>query len=215
MLLVDDHPVFRAGLRGLLAAESWVGEIFEAATVAEAVRIVVTHDVRVVAMDIRLPDGDGIAATARIVKVRPHTAVLLLTMVEDEYLVAAGLRAGARGYVLKQTDPRTVVTTLRTVADGGVALGPRIGSGVLAALRRAPSPPPPPFDRLTPRERELVQQVAGGLGNGPIARALGVSEKTVRNMVSEVLAKLQIPDRVRLALMARDAGLAPERDLDH
>jgi DNA-binding NarL/FixJ family response regulator len=212
VLVVDDHPLFRRGLRAMLVHEPWVAAVLEAATVEEALRCVVAEDVDVVAMDIRLPDGDGVETTARIARLRPAVAVLLLTMVDDEDLVVRGLRAGARGYLLKESDPDVVVEALHTVAGGGLVLGPRVAASVLAALRTPPRSLPPPFDLLTPREREVVAHLAAGRGNVEIARALGVSDKTIRNTVSAILTKLQVPDRVRAALLARDAGLIPGPD---
>ncbi len=209
VLVVDDHPVFRRGLLTLLADEPWVAAVAEAATVEEAIRTAVIQKSQVIAMDVRLPDGDGIDATSRILAALPGTAVLLLTMVDDEELVLRGLRAGARGYLLKDTDPETVVSALRTVRDGGTVLGPRVAASVLTTLRSAPAELPPPFDGLTPREREVVGHLAAGRSNAQIARVLGLSDKTVRNTVSAVLAKLHVTDRVQAALLARDAGLVP------
>jgi DNA-binding NarL/FixJ family response regulator len=198
-----------------LEDEPWISTVEEAATIADAVRVAVTGDVNVIAMDVRLPDGDGIEATSRILASRPDTAVLLLTMVDDEQIIIRGVRAGARGYVLKETDPEAVVDALRTVRNGGLVLGPRVASSVLAAVRSAPVWPPSPFDRLTARERQLVGHIATGRSNGQIARTLGVSEKTVRNMVSAVLAKLQVTDRLKVALLARDHGLTADTALGH
>jgi two-component system, NarL family, nitrate/nitrite response regulator NarL len=212
VLVVDDHPLFRRGLHAMLAHQPWVSAVLEAATVAEALRCVVAEDVDVVAMDVRLPDGDGVETTARISRLRPEVAVLLLTMVDDEDLVVRGLRAGARGYLLKESDPDAVVEALHTVLRGGLVLGPRVAASVLATLRTPPRRLPPPFDLLTPREREVVAHLAAGRGNLEIARALGLSDKTVRNTVSAVLAKLQVTDRVQAALLARDAGLVPGPD---
>jgi DNA-binding NarL/FixJ family response regulator len=172
VLIVDDHPVVRRGLRAMLESEAWVDKVVEAATVAEALRAVVSCEVQVIAMDVGLPDGDGIDATRRVLHARPDVKVLILTMTNDEDLVASALRAGARGYMLKDTDPDTVVDALRTVAAGGIVLGPRIGPSVLAALRRAPAELPPPFDQLTGREalRGVHQIGRGRPGAGSAAR---------------------------------------------
>jgi DNA-binding NarL/FixJ family response regulator len=212
VLVVDDHPLFRNGLCAVLRGQDWVGEVAEAATVADAVREAQLAPADVVAMDLRLPDGDGIEATERILRARPGTAVLLLTMVPDEDVVARALRAGARGYVLKESDPDHVVDALRTVAGGGLVLGSRVSAAALAELQRAPAYLPAPFDLLTAREREVVAAVAAGRSNDRIARSLGVSEKTVRNVVSGVLGKVQAADRVELALLARDAGLVARQE---
>ncbi len=206
VLVVDDHPVVRRGLRTLLDGEEWVGEVLEAATVAEAIREVVTHQVDVVAMDVSLPDGDGVDAVARMMVARPGVRVLMLTMADDEEIVARALRAGARGYLVKETDPDILVEALHTVSAGGVVLGPRIGPSVLTAMRRSPAELPTPFDRLTARERVVLACLASGESNARIARQLGVSEKTVRNQLSSVFAKLEVADRVQAVLLARDAG---------
>lgn len=205
VLIVDDHPVVRRGLRTMLEGERWVDEVVEAATVAEAVRAAVSRQVHVVAMDVALPDGDGIEATRRILQSRPEVRILVLTMTNDPDLVTRALRAGARGYVLKDTDPDLVVDALRTVAGDGVVLGPGIGPAVL--VPGGATGPSPPFDQLTPREREILVRLAAGDSNARIARHLGLSEKTVRNQLSLMFAKLGVADRVQAALLARDAGI--------
>ncbi len=207
VLVVDDHPVFRRGLCALLAGEPWVGDVVEADGVAAAVRCATDGAVDVVAMDVGLPDGDGIEATRRILAARPGLAVLMVTMDHDQDTVARALRAGARGYALKETEPETLVDALRAVAHGGVVLGPRVGPAVLEALRASPAAVPAPLDRLTARERQLLEQLTRGRSNAQIARQLGVSEKTVRNQLSAVFAKLEVGDRVSAALLARDLGL--------
>jgi two-component system nitrate/nitrite response regulator NarL len=207
VLLVDDHPVVRRGLRAMLESEPWAGEILEAPTAAEAVRLAALHPVSLVAMDVVLPDDDGVVATQRILRVRPEARVLMLTMSNDEETAVRALRAGARGYLLKDTDPDTIVGALRTVAAGGVVLGPRIGPSVIALARQDPARPSPPFDRLTPREYEIVTRLAAGQSNARIAKHLGLQEKTIRNQLSMVFAKLGVADRMQAALLARDAGM--------
>ncbi len=191
----------------MLEGEAWVEEVVEASTVAEAVREAITRRVDVVAMDITLPDGDGIEATRRILTGHPEANVLILTLSDDEDLVERALRVGARGYLLKDTEPDTVVDALRTVAGGGIVLGPRIGSALVTVLRRAPAHLPPPFDQLTNRERDILARLAQGDNNAQIARRLGVAEKTIRNQLSAVFTKLGVTDRLQAALMAREAGI--------
>ncbi len=191
----------------MLEAESWVDDVLEAANCADALVAAATRQVHVVAMDVALPDGSGVEATRRILQGRPEIHVLMLTMADDEDVVARSLRAGARGYVLKDTDPDVIVDALRTVAGGGLVLGPRIGPKVLTTLQRQPVELPAPFNQLTAREREILQQLAGGESNARIARRFGLSEKTVRNQLSVVFAKLGVADRVQAALLARDAGI--------
>ena len=208
LLIVDDHPVVRRGLGTMLEGETWVAEVTEAATVAEAVKEAVTRQVQVVAMDVALPDGDGIEATRRIVRACPDVRVLVLTMTDDADLVARAFDAGARGYLLKDTDPEIVIDSLRTVAAGGVVLGPRIGLEIIKAVQRQPAQLPPPLDQLTPREYEILALLAAGESNARIARKLGVTEKTVRNQLTNVFSKLNVADRVQAALLARRMGLA-------
>lgn len=207
VLIVDDHPVVRRGLKVMLEGEAWVSEVAEAASVEEAVREAITCQSDVIAMDVVLPDGDGVDATRRILEACPDAAVLMLTMADDDDTVAKALNAGARGFLLKDTDPDMVIDALRTVASGGVVLGPRVGPTVLTALRRAPAVLPPPFDQLTTRELDIVNRLACGDTNAQIARHLNVSEKTIRNQMSAVFNKLNVSDRVQAALLARDAGI--------
>lgn len=211
VLIVDDHPVVRRGLQAMLDDEPWVDEVFEAETAAGAVTTAVAAEATVVAMDVTLPDGDGIDAARRIVLARPQTRILMLTMTDDQDVVARALRAGAHGYLLKDADPDAIVDALRVVAGGGVVLGRGIGSSMLGQLQRAPVELPAPLDRLTARERDILSCLAAGESNARIARRLNLSEKTVRNQLSNVFAKLGVNDRVRAALIARDAGLGPGR----
>lgn len=208
LLIVDDHPVVRRGLCTMLEGETWVEEVVEAATVAGAVKEAVTCRVHVVAMDVTLPDGDGIDATRRIMRACPEARILVLTMADDADTVARAFGAGARGYLLKDTDPEMVIDALRTVAAGGVVLGPRIGLDILKAVQARPARLQPPLDQLTPREVEILTLLAAGESNARIARRLGVTEKTVRNQMTGVFSKLEVADRVQAALLARRLGLA-------
>ncbi|GGJ95278.1 DNA-binding response regulator [Pilimelia anulata] len=203
VLIVDDHPVVRRGLGALLQTEPWVASVAEAATVAEALREATAGRPHVVAMDLLLPDGDGLDAAGRILRLVPGVRILILTMTRDDGAAARALRAGVHGYVVKDADPDLVVEALRTVAGGGSVLGPGLGP----ALMTAPAGLPPPLDRLTARERDIVGRLAAGSSNARIAHALGLSEKTVRNQLSAIFAKLGVGDRVQAALLARDAGL--------
>lgn len=191
----------------MLEGEPWVRAVAEAASVEEAVREALTCQADVIAMDVVLPDGDGVDATRKILEACPNAAVLMLTMADDDEIVTRALSAGARGFLLKDTDPDMVIDALRTVASGGVVLGPKVGPTVLSALQRAPAVLPPPFDRLTARELEIVNRLAVGDSNAQIARQLNVSEKTIRNQMSAVFNKLEVSDRVQAALLARDAGI--------
>ncbi|MCW6011258.1 response regulator transcription factor [Micromonospora sp. CPCC 205371] len=207
VLVVDDHPIVRRGLRTLLETETWVSAVHEAATAAEALRAAVESQVDVVVMDVSLPDGDGVEVTSRILRARPSARVLMLSMNGDDPLVARSLRAGARGYLIKETDPTVVVDALRTVAGDGVVLGPGIGHALLDGLRARTRSLPAPFDTLTPREHDILAGLAGGDSNVRIARRLGVSEKTIRNQMSALFVKIGARDRFQAALLARDAGI--------
>jgi DNA-binding NarL/FixJ family response regulator len=202
VLVVDDHPVVRRGLRALLEAEPWVAAVTEAASAAEAARAAADADL--VVMDVGLPDGSGVAVTRRLVRSRPGLPVLVLTVDDDARTVAAALAAGARGFVLKDSDPDLVLDALRTLRGGGLVLGPRV-----RAVEPARTSPPPPLDRLTDRERTVLAELAAGESNARIARRLGLSEKTVRNGLSAMFVKLGVRDRIGAILLARDAGIAP------
>lgn len=212
VLVVDDHPVVRRGLLALLHAQPWVAEIAEAQSAAEAIKVAVSWKAHLVIMDIRLPDGDGVEATRRILQARPDVRVLMLTMTDDEDTVTRALRAGACGYVHKDTTPDLLIDALRTVAGGGVVLGPTIGKQILTTLRRTPAELPPPLNKLSQREREILVRLAAGDDNSRIARGIGVSDKTIRNQLSVIYAKLGVTDRLQAALLARDAGLTYPHD---
>lgn len=204
VLLVDDHPVVRRGLAALLNGAQWVGRLVEAGTVADALRLGVLERPDAAIVDLGLPDGDGVSLIRRLRHAVPTCSVLVLTMTQDDATVQACLAAGATGYLLKESAPDALLPALRTVLDGGLVLGPRVATTALNQARRAV---PAPFDLLSPRELQHVGLLAAGLSGGQIADALDVTEKTVRNQMAAILAKLGIADRVRLALLARDAGL--------
>lgn len=209
VLLVDDHPVVRRGLTALLSAQPWVRATVEASTAGEAAAAATSDPPDVAVVDLGLPDGNGLDLIRRLLMIAPACRVLVLTMNSDPGDVRAALEAGAHGFLVKETDPDLVVHALRTVAGGGMVVGPHLDRFDLGA---APEPEVcPPFDRLTARELLLARHLAAGRSNAEIARRLDVSEKTVRNQVSLITAKLGVADRVQLALLARDRGIAPER----
>lgn len=207
VLVVDDHPVVRNGLLALLSGLDWVGETYEADGVASALVAAEQHRPDLAVVDLGLPDGDGIDLTLRLRRVLPDCRVLVLTMTSSGDSARSALAAGASGYVLKETAPEVLLGALRTVADGGLVLGPNVGGGELLAERRREGDIPPPFDRLSPRELQIVRLVAAGRSNPEIARRMSLADKTVRNQVSTVLARTGSADRVQLALLAREAGL--------
>lgn len=198
VLVVDDHPLFRDGLTGLLKTVDGVEVVGSAGDGETAVRTALELRPDVVLMDLNLPGTSGLEATRRIVAGAPETAVLVLTMVDDDDSVIAALRVGARGYVLKGAVQEEVLAALRTVATGGAVFGP----GAAARVLRRGNTPRYGAD-LTEREGEVLALIADGRSNAEIARALAVSVKTVQNHVSHVLAKLQVRDRTQAALRIR------------
>jgi len=198
VLVVDDHPVFRRGICGLLAAGGF-DVVGEAAGATEAVALAERLRPDLVVMDIGLPDGSGIDATAMIVGARPCTHVLVVTLFDDQGAVRRALDAGARGYVVKDAGHDEVLAAARAAALGATVLGAGLG---LPAVRTLPTGARERF-RLSPREAQVADLVVRGLGNAQIAERLGVSGKTVSNLVSNVLAKTGAPDRVAAAALLR------------
>ena len=214
VLIVDDHPIFRDGLAGLLATLPEVEVIGTAGTAEEALAVLTETVPDVVLMDINLPGVSGVEATRRTLQIAPATAVLVISMVDDDDSVFAALAAGARGYVLKGATAAEITAALSTVAAGGAVFGAGIAGRMLAmAPSPAPSGPGGPLtghDDLTAREREVLDLLAEGASNRQIARTLGVSLKTVQNHVSRILDKLQAADRTQAVLRARQAGRGPQ-----
>jgi DNA-binding NarL/FixJ family response regulator len=204
VLIVDDHPVFRDGLAGLLATLPEVEIAGTAGTAEEALAALGQSAPDVVLMDINLPGASGVEATRRAAEVAPATAVLIVSMVDDDDSVFAALAAGARGYVLKGASGDEIAAALRTVAAGGAVFGAGVASRLLTRTpTRQPGSARNSPDDLTAREREVLDLLAGGASNKHIARSLGVSLKTVQNHVSRILDKLQAADRTQAALRAR------------
>ncbi len=213
IVVADDHPVFREGLAAVLSALPGTDVVGQAAEGEEAVQLAVTLRPDVVVMDLHMPGVSGIEATRRIRDRAPGVAVLVLTMLEGDESLVAALRAGARGYVLKGAGRTEIEQALQTVARGGAVFAPGIADRVLehagADHRRRGHPRLP---ELTERELEVTELLARGLPNASIAARLHLSEKTVRNHVSSVYAKLGVEDRAAAVAVARDAGLgAPAR----
>ncbi|HEU5006714.1 MAG TPA: response regulator transcription factor [Jatrophihabitantaceae bacterium] len=206
VLLVDDHPMFRDGLRLALGASSGIEVVAEADSGAGGIAQAAEHQPDVVIMDVNMPDLNGIEATRRIVAESPHIGVLVLTMFDEDESVFQAMRAGARGYLLKGADQEDIVRAVQAVARGDAIFGPALARrliGYFASGRQAAVP----FAELTDREREVLELVARGRNNTEIARALFISGKTVRNHVSNVFAKLQVTDRAQAIVRAREAGL--------
>ncbi|MFC7495882.1 MULTISPECIES: response regulator [unclassified Nocardioides] len=204
--VVDDHPVFRLGMVGLLGSLDGI-EVVAQAEDAIGARERVDDSVDVVLMDLHLGDDSGIETTRDLVRARPGLAVLVITMDEDDESVVAAMRAGARGYLLKSASPAEVERGIRAVANGEAILGPQVAARAMATLTSGRTAVRVPFPELSDREREVLDLLARGYDNATIARRMVLSPKTVRNHVSNVLTKLGVPDRAQAMIRARDEGL--------
>lgn len=208
ILVVDDHPVFLDGVAASLARVPDFTVVGVARTGEEAVQMAQARRPDVVLMDLNLPGISGVEATRRITAADSGPKVLALTMVDDDDTVLAALRAGAAGYILKGSTGEEIAAATRTAASGGAVFGPGIAVRILAGAtgRR----PVAREGSLTDRERDVLTMIAEGSSNAQIARALGLSLKTVQNYVSRVLDKLQVTDRTQAAIRAREGRTGPD-----
>jgi DNA-binding NarL/FixJ family response regulator len=212
VLVADDHPPIRAGVRALLTMADGIEVVAEASTSEEVVNAAAEHQPDVVMMDLRMPGVGGVEATRRIVQASPHIAVLVLTMVDDSDAVFAALRAGARGYLLKESGQVELARAVHAVSSGEFITSPGIARRVSAFFAGVSSErPPAAFPTLTEREREVLDLIAQGQNNSFIATHLVLSPKTVRNHISNIFAKLQVADRSQAIVRAREAGLGRPR----
>ncbi|MGY1834988.1 response regulator [Blastococcus sp. SYSU DS0510] len=207
VVVADDHPVYRDGLAMLLDSVPGLAVVGTAADGEAAVALALAEQPDVVVMDVQMPGIDGIEATRRVTSASPSVGIVVLTMSEDDGTVFAAVRAGARGYLLKGADQEEVVRAITTVANGGAVFGAALARRIGEFFASGPTGPETVFPQLTAREREVLDLVAAGRSNAQIAAALYLSPKTVRNNVSNVLAKLQVTDRAQAIVRARDAGL--------
>jgi DNA-binding NarL/FixJ family response regulator len=210
VLLADDHPVVRSGLRALLGTIDGIEVVGEAADGDGAVREAQLLKPDIVLMDVRMPGLDGVEATRRIRAAVPTTAVLVLTMFDDDATVFTALQAGARGYLLKGAEQDEIVGALRAVAAGQVIFGPGIASRVLEHFAAPPAPAADPFPQLTAREREILALLADGRRTSSIADELALSPKTVSNNLTSIFAKLEVSDRAAAIIRAREGGLGEQ-----
>jgi DNA-binding NarL/FixJ family response regulator len=209
ILIAEDHPLFRKGVISLLSSVPDFEVVGEATTGEEAVVRAEQLQPDVVLMDLQMPEVNGIEATRRILQESPSIRVLVVTLFEDEDSVFMALRAGARGYVLKDADEEEMVHAIRAVGRGEAIFSPNVATRVLAYFA-ASSPggaSPRAFPTLTDREREILHLIAQGQPNPSIAKELSLSTKTVGNYVSNIFTKLQVADRAQAIIRARDAGL--------
>ncbi|MEW9528201.1 response regulator [Microbispora sp. NPDC049125] len=217
VLIADDEPMIRAGVRAVLSTDPDITVVAEAADGHEAVALVQRHRPRVAVLDIRMPKVTGIEAAAEIRRTVLATGVVILTTFgEDDYILQA-LGGGAAGFLIKSGEPEELIAEVRAVADGAAYLSPKVAArvvahlaassaGTLAARRGAARER---IDALTAREREVLAFLGGGLSNGQIARRLHVVEGTVKAHVSSILARLAVDNRAAAAVMAHEAGIVP------
>lgn len=214
VLLADDHRLFREGVASLLERAADLALVGEAATGAEAVALAERLMVDVVLMDLKMPGMGGIEATREIIRTSPHIGVIIVTMFEDDESVFLALRAGARGYVLKDAGRGELLRVIRSVAHGEALFGAPIAQRALQHLASAPAVGAAPrhglVGQLTARELEVLNLIAHGRRNPEIANQLSISEKTVGNHISNIFAKLQVADRVQAVLRAQEAGLGQQ-----
>jgi DNA-binding NarL/FixJ family response regulator len=215
VVVADDHPMFREGLAATIDGLPRRKVVGQAATGLEAVELAQQAQPDVVVMDLHMPQMNGIEATRHITQRHPQVAVLVLTMLEDDASVVSAMQAGARGYLLKEANRAEIARALEAVAAGEVIFGPSVAARVLtlfSATTGTQRPGQPAFPELTEREQEILELVARGLSNPAIASRLFLSEKTVRNHVSNVFAKLHVTDRAAAVARARDRGYGSTRE---
>lgn len=207
ILIADDHPVFRFGMRALLESQPDIIVLDEAENGETAVQMALALQPDIVLMDIHMPGLNGIEAIRQIMKVAPDIMILVVTMIDDDTVFTA-TQSGARGYLLKGAQGDETLRAVRAVANGEVIFSPRAAKRIMAYLGQSlQSVPDVPFPELTPREREILGLLAQGLTNNAIAEKLVLSPKTIRNQVSNIFSKLQVATRSEAIIKARDAGM--------
>lgn len=211
VLLADDEPMVRAGVRSILATDTGIEVVAEAADGREAVELALAHRPDVAMLDIRMPRLDGLSAAAELRAVLPDVAVVMLTTFDEREYVARALEEGAAGFLLKAADPRELIIGVRAVAGGAAYLSPRIAHQVIAELNDGrltrTTTARKRTESLTPREHEVLALVGRGLSNQDIGRELFLSEGTVKAHVSAILLRLEVNNRVQAAIIAYEAGL--------
>jgi DNA-binding NarL/FixJ family response regulator len=208
VLICDDHPDFRQGLRALLETASDLDVVGEAADGGAALRAAAILQPDIILMDLNMPGVNGVEATRRVVRSSPHIGIIVLSMVEDDDSVFAAMQAGARGYLLKGARKADIVRAVHGVAEGEAIFGPSIAQRLMRYFAAPPTPTPTnAFPELTAREAQILQLMAEHLTNPEIASRLGLTPKTIRNNVSNIFTKLQVADRAQAIIAAREAGL--------
>ena len=208
LLLADDHTFYRQGVRAMLVGVPEMEVIGEAATGDEALALAAALQPEVILMDLKMPGTNGIEATRRILHTSPHVGVLVVTMFEDDDSVFAAMRAGARGYVLKDVEQDELVRAVKAIARGEAIFSPAIAQRLIHYFAALPlTASALAFPDLTSRERDILHLIAQGESNAAIAKRLVLSLKTVQNHVSNIFSKLQVADRAQAIIRARDAGM--------
>lgn len=212
LIIADDHQLFREGVKALLSTAEDIAIAGEASDGLAAVELCQAVQPDIVLMDINMPGLNGIQATKQIFASHPRTGVIMLTMLEDNASVFAAMRAGARGYLLKDASPLEMLSVIRAVAEGQALFGPAIAARLMNYFQElgqlpAAAPPETPFPELTERELGVLRLIAQGHNNHEIAQKLVISPKTVRNHITSIFSKLQVADRAQAIVMARRAGL--------
>lgn len=211
ILIADDHPLFRHGVKTLFLTTPELEIVGEATSGEEAIKLAQSLEPDVILMDLRMPGCNGIEATREIIKIRPLTQILILTMFQDDHSVFAAMRAGAKGYVLKDAEKDELLNAIKAVGNGGAIFSPGIASRMIDYFSMArQAAPREAFPDLTEREREVLYLMADGTSNSGIAAKLQISGKTVSNYVTNILNKLQVADREEAILLVRESRLGGE-----
>jgi len=209
ILIADDHPLFRHGIREFLNLSPDIQVVGEAMSGEEAMNQAEALDPDLILMDVNMPGVNGVEATRRILHTSPHIRILIVTMFEDDATVFAAMRAGARGYILKDAEKENILRAIQAVANGEAIFSPTIATRLIEFFSTQSSTLPRDiFPSLTERERQILQLIARGKSNAEIARELSLSPKTVYNYVSNILSKLQVADRAQAIIRAREAGVS-------
>lgn len=208
VLIADDHPLFRKGMRTLLDSMPETDVIGEATSGQQAVEMALALKPDLILMDLKMPGGGGLSAIGQLSQHMPDARILVVTLFEDDESVFTALKAGARGYVLKDADEDEMMRAIQAVAQGEAIFSPAIASRLMDYFTATKtSPHAEAFPDLTEREREILALISRGRSNSEIAEELSISLKTVRNHASNIFNKLQVADRTQAAIRAREAGL--------
>lgn len=213
VLIVDDHPLVRQGVRAFLDTQDDINVIAEASSGQSAIDLAKQHIPDVVLMDLLMPEMDGVAATRQLKRISPRSQVVVLTSYHDDEHIFPALRAGALSYVLKNLSPPELADAVRRAAAGEATLHPRVASRVIREIHGPKGLEPNPFTDLTDRELEVLKLIADGMSNAAIAARLELSEKTIKGHVSNILSKLHVSDRTQAAAFAWRQGVV-RRDSD-